>query len=205
MMEYEALRDIVAVSRETYALLVRYTNELQKWNKKINLISDEANLWPRHIVDSLQLLPLVNAESGDGAIVDLGSGAGLPGLVVAMACVDRKVVLIESDRRKSLFLRHCKEMLRLPLLEIINERIEGAQIEGAVSIVMARALAPLEKLLNYAQSFDDGNLTCLFPKGKNWYSEVGEAKKNWQFDSETFSSVSGEGCVVRVTKIKAIK
>jgi 16S rRNA (guanine527-N7)-methyltransferase len=163
-----ALR-LVPVSRETLERLDLYVGLLDKWRKTINLISEAsfAEVWSRHIADSAQLLALApNAKIW----VDLGSGAGFPGLVLAIQLSgrsDARVHLIESDQRKSAFLREAARQTGAAAI-VHNDRIEDAalRITDAVDAVTARALAPLPQLVAVARMWLDHGAIGIFPRGK---------------------------------------
>lgn len=177
------------VSRETKDVLKRYVDLVAKWNPKINLISRSSldAIWERHIHDSMQLYPLANRT---GEWLDLGSGGGFPGIVVAV--MDKhtnnsfSVTLVESDARKCAFLRAAARELELSV-EIVNERIENLAPQDA-SIVSARALTDLNGLIAFSHPHLRPNSICLFPKGRSWYEEVEAARNHWKFDYEAVSS-----------------
>lgn len=196
-MQYEEFAQFIGVSRETYVRLSRYVDLLIEWNAAINLVSDVADLWHRHILDSAQLADHIE-KGGARAIVDMGSGGGLPGIVLAIMNPN-PITLIESDRRKSLFLKHCVRELELFHVEVINDRIE--KVDLSADYVTARALASLDVLLGLSKNFLTPGTTCLFPKGKNYDKEVEQAKAHWNFDLEKFESVSGDGVLLKIRKI----
>ncbi|OZB04968.1 MAG: 16S rRNA (guanine(527)-N(7))-methyltransferase RsmG, partial [Rhizobiales bacterium 39-66-18] len=176
------------VSRETFSRLETIANLLTKWQKTINLVSPATipELWTRHIADSLQLMTHVNYDVR--AWVDLGSGGGFPGLVVAAVLAERDgghVDLVESDSRKSAFLREAARLADLPV-SVHPQRIE--QVAEALApgkhVVSARALAPLPKLLALAAPFFAAGAIGIFPKGKDWQRELTEARKDWTLDLE---------------------
>lgn len=172
-----------------------YEALLCKWQKSINLVSrhtiDDAK--QRHFEDSLQLLEHI--EAGDKNIIDIGSGAGFPGLVLAIALPDRNVTLIESDSRKCIFLRNVSRET-LCDVAILNERIEAVgRIE--VDVVTARALASLSELIKYMKSL--GCKKGLFLKGAMAQEEVDAALGDHAFSYDIFPSLtSHEGAIVRV-------
>ena len=170
------------VSRETLEDLKSYAALLVKWQARINLIGPTTvdDLWTRHIADSLQLLPL--APPAATTWVDLGSGAGLPGLVLAIALKAQTGVavhLFESDQRKAAFLREAARITAAPA-EIHAERIEAAAPFPA-DVVTARAFAPLDRLLDFAAPFWTPGTAGLFPKGRNALAECEAASKRWRF------------------------
>lgn len=164
-----------------------YVSELLKWNKKINLIgkSTEATIWERHILDSLSLLNYV--PRGTKIISDFGSGAGIPGIILAIIGRDHyKVHLIESDIRKSAFLSH------INLAQNLDLTIHSARIEQltpwSTDIITARALAPLQQLLTLLQKFCGKTNICLFMKGENVVQEIDKAYEYWDFEYKLFDN-----------------
>lgn len=175
------------VSRETEERLRDYLALLRHWNVRINLVADapEHVLWHRHILDSLQLAPLL-AEAPEGPLVDLGSGAGFPGLVLA-AVLGRETHLLESDRRKCAFLTEAARTLGLTKVHIHPSRIETTTLPPA-AIVTARALAPLTTLLPHAHRILVPAGVALFPKGRTAEQELTEASPAWMMRIERFPS-----------------
>ena len=188
------------VSRETIERLSAYAALLAKWQPRINLISSATldDIWRRHMLDSAQLLPLL--PPGTRAIADLGSGAGFPGLVLAILGVT-EVHLVESDQRKCVFLAEAARAAGAnPVIH--NQRIESV---GGLSVgaVTARACAPLEKLLSYAQKFLWHGGKALFLKGAAVEEELTAARKNWHMEVERFPSVSDStGCILRIGQVR---
>jgi 16S rRNA (guanine527-N7)-methyltransferase len=184
----EALRRAVPdVSRETLARLAVYGELLAKWQKAINLVGPRTlgDAWTRHFLDSAQLLPLVPADAR--VLVDLGSGAGFPGLVLAILGVP-EVHLVESDTRKAAFLREVARATAAPVT-VHAERIERVAPIRA-DVVTARALAPLGDLLALSERFLGPSTTALFPKGQNVEQELTDARKAWRMRAETLPSLT---------------
>jgi 16S rRNA (guanine527-N7)-methyltransferase len=207
-MRPEDFRRETGVSRETLARLEGYAALLVKWTQAINLVSQAslADLWRRHMLDSAQLLPLLPAvpEGRRRIVLDLGTGAGFPGMVLsALGAGD--IHLVESDQRKVLFLR---EVAR----EVGSDaHIHGIRIEQlppfTVDVVTARAIAPLARLLDYSAPFLDPAqaakgqpLACgLFPKGERAEEELTEARKQWNMDVEKIPSRSDpSGTILKI-------
>lgn len=193
------------VSRETIERLEVYAAELARWNARINLIAPSTVqfFWQRHILDSAQLLAL--SPKSTTKWTDLGSGGGLPGLVVAIlskeVCSQRQIICIESDKRKSVFLSTVSRQLDLNV-RVLTQRIESAESTQAETL-SARALAPLETLLSFAEKHLDPHGLALFPKGAQVMSEIARAKKNWRFDIETFpSKTDPQGVILRLGDIQ---
>jgi 16S rRNA (guanine527-N7)-methyltransferase len=176
-----ALR-LTPVSRETLARLDRLVETLLAWNAKTNLIAASTlpHLWTRHIADSLQLIDLApNARIW----IDLGSGAGFPGLVIACALADSPgatVHLIESNTKKAAFLREAARLTRAPAV-VHAERIERFTevFSGRADVVTARALAPLKLLLDQSVSLLKSGAVGLFPKGQDVDAELTQAAQYW--------------------------
>lgn len=180
----------VNVSRETIQDLEALAELTTKWTPKINLIAKGtvADLWNRHIIDSVQLYR--HAPKTYSNWVDLGSGGGFPGIVMAIIAKEKQpdagFTLIESDQRKAVFLRTVARELVLPV-KVIAERIEQAHPQAA-DVVSARALSSLSSLLPLAhRHLRDGGI-CLFHKGKQAAQEVADAQENWSFDLEDHAS-----------------
>ena len=194
---------LTPVSRETEDRLVAIVALLEKWQRTINLVAPATlpHIWTRHIADSLQLVAL----AGDAnSWVDLGSGGGFPGLVVAAAMAERpdaNIILIESDTRKAAFLREAARIAELPVT-VLPERIEAVapKIAAGVEIVSARALAPLPKLLDLAHPFLAQGAVGLFLKGQDVDNELTEASKSWKIEAsikESLTDPSGRILVVK--------
>lgn len=169
------------VSRETLARLKAFVGVLEDWNARHNLVSPGslAEVWKRHIWDSAQLAPFI--PSAAKTLVDLGSGAGFPGLVLALLLKDRvAVTLYEATGKKAEFLWRAAERLGTHV-DVRNARIEAASSE-AFDVVTARACAPLPKLLDYAQHFIGPGTVCLFLKGQNIADELTDARKTWRMN-----------------------
>jgi len=170
------LRDS-SVSRETLERLQIYSETLIKWNKKVNLVSRSTvdELWHRHFLDSAQLYPLFPRNSK--VLLDLGSGAGFPGMVLAIMGAS-EVHLVESDRRKVEFLREVARLTNVAV-HIYNARIEALE-PFPVDIVTARALAPLSDLLSWSAPFLGAESQCFFLKGRNVEDELTTTHNIWK-------------------------
>lgn len=185
------------VSRETSQRLQDYEALVRKWNPSINLVARSTleDFGTRHIVDSMQITEL----GGDVSHwVDLGSGGGMPGLVVAIMLKDTqpnaKVTLVESDKRKATFLRVASQELGLSTT-VMSKRIEDVPALAA-DVISARALAPLATLLSYAKPHLTENGRCLFLKGENFQQEITESLVSWRFQSEVLTSQTNPSAVV---------
>lgn len=178
------------VSRETFDRLIHFRDLVTKWTRKINLIAPATlpHIWERHIVDSAQTYHF--APESFSRWVDIGSGGGFPGIVMAIYAKEHQkaahFTLIESDQRKATFLRTASRELDLHAT-ILTERIEVATPQRA-DVVSARALAPLSALLPMAERHITPNGTALFPKGKSVAEEIADARQSWSFDLEQYPS-----------------
>jgi 16S rRNA (guanine527-N7)-methyltransferase len=193
------------VSRETLQNLKLYEEMLREGNAVHNLVSKNSlqDVWRRHFLDSAQLAPLVPASAR--TLVDLGSGAGFPGLVLAEIFRKRpgfRTVLYEATGKKCRFLEAVAARLGLEA-EIRNARVEDAKAEN-FDVVTARALAPLPDLLAYAQRFFGGNTIGLFPKGQNLGSELTNSRKSWNMITAKHPSMSDpSGIILEVRELKS--
>ena len=181
------------VSRETLQALETYEGLLCKWQKSINLVSKSTleDIWRRHFLDSAQLAPILRQFAPEDAqCVDMGAGAGFPGLVLAaMGC--GQWTLIESDSRKGVFLSEVVRQCGISAT-IRVERVEGVS-DMQADIVTARAFASLDKLLAYATPLMKPGAVCLFPKGRRFAEEVAIARdEGWRFDLREFASNSDD-------------
>ena len=195
----QGFADIVPVSRETLAQLEAYTELLTRWSARINLVGRDtiADIWRRHILDSAQLRAFVPDRMR--SVIDLGSGAGLPGLVLAILGVPG-VELVEADSRKCAFLR---EAIRITETAAI---IRPCRIEAVprhpVDVVTARACAPLDRLLGLAERFLSPGSECLFLKGERVEEELTLARKHWTMTESAYQSRSDpRGVVLRLQQV----
>jgi 16S rRNA (guanine527-N7)-methyltransferase len=190
------------VSRETLDRLKQYAGLLGKWQRAINLVSPDTlpDLWYRHMLDSAQLWPLLPEECR--VLVDLGSGAGFPGLVLAIMGVP-KVHLVEADARKATFLREAAR-IAVPhdsAVVVHARRLEALQ-PFAVDAITSRGLAPLSVLLRYAVDFIGPSTVCIFPKGAKAEEELTEAAKDWRMRVERVPSITDPAATIfRVSEI----
>lgn len=199
---------LTPVSRETLDRLDRFVETLLAWQQRINLIapSTEPKLWTRHIADSLQLLALAPQAK---TWVDLGSGGGFPGLVIACALADKpgaRVHLVESSTKKAAFLREAARATGAPA-QIHAVRIEDfvEDLAMAVDVVTARALAPLVRLLAATYPLLKTGTLGLFPKGQDVVAELTAAAKCWSIQSSLVPSLTDpKAKIVRVTGIGKI-
>ena len=195
----EHFQKLTGVSRETLARLQSYVELLIVWNRRINLVGPRTigDIWRRHVLDSAQLRPLIPPKSR--VLVDLGSGAGLPGLILAILGIP-EVHLVEADQRKCVFLREAARVTETPVA-LHAQRLE--KVTGIrADVVTARAFAPLPDLLDQAEAFLDTHSILLFLKGKTVGEELTEAAKGWKMRATLHPSVSDpSGTVLRLEQV----
>ena len=216
----EAFMAAFEVSRETTDILGTYAELLIQWQKAVNLVAPSTlgEIWHRHFADSAQLAALVpssnrdsDPESGPESAetwVDLGSGAGFPGLVLVIILRNRKgakFTLVESDSRKAAFLKEVARRTAAPV-DILAGRIELPSTQSKLQkadVVTARALAPLERLFLFASALTKPDTKCLFLKGKDVRQERLDAEKSWSFScSEVPSMTNSEGRILVIENLR---
>lgn len=203
---FDELRDVAGiVSRETQKRLETFEQEFLKWTARINLAAPSTlgNLWRRHILDSAQLFPL---KPDATAWLDVGSGGGFPGAVIAILLRERaraSIDLVESNNKKAAFLRTVLARLDAPA------RVHACRIEDAPGrvaqpeIVTARALAPLPKLLGLTSSWLSAGAIGLFHKGRDYEAELAESNDAWCFDLiEHRSKVDPAGRILEISRLR---
>ncbi len=198
-LDAAAFAGLADVSRETIERLQAYVALLEKWNRRINLVSPQSlgDVWRRHILDSAQLFPLL--PPGTERLVDLGSGAGLPGLILAILGVP-EVHLIESDSRK------CAFLIEAARVTGATAKVHAVRIEQAPSlaadVVTARALTSLAGLLDYAERFLRPGGSCYFLKGVQWTAELAHAERGRNLRVTCYPSLSdAAGSIVKLETI----
>lgn len=188
------------VSRETMDRLEMLVQGVIKWNKSINLVSKStiSEIWYRHILDSAQLMHAVDTPRH---WVDLGSGGGFPGLVVAALMAqtspDTKISLVESDSRKCAFLRAMHKDLTLNVT-VHETRVEELEPQEA-DVLSARALSSLNELLEFVERHKRSGGVAIFLKGKTYQSELTEAEKDWHIEYDLLPSITDSSA--RILKI----
>ena len=195
----QGFAEIISVSHETLARLEAYAELLTRWSARINLIGRDtiADLWRRHILDSAQLRAFVPDRARN--MIDLGSGAGLPGLVLAILGAPG-VELVEADSRKCAFLREAARITEAPVT-LRPCRIEAVS-PHPVDFVTARACAPLDRLLGLAEPFLAPDSECLFLKGERVGEELTLARKRWTMTPSLHQSRSDpRGVVLRLQQV----
>lgn len=186
-----------SVSRETRDRLQTYADLLNRWTQKINLVSAGTlpDLWIRHFLDSAQLAPHIAPGS---QIVDVGSGAGFPGLVLAIMGAG-PVTLIESDKRKSAFLREVARLTEAPA-QVFAGRVEA--FVGAADVITARAFAPLPRLLDQTQHLVTEKTQYLLLKGQDIEEELTQATTSWRLSVQRHSSrTDPRGVIVQLSQV----
>lgn len=199
----EGFGRVIPVSRETLTRLEAYVALLTAWNRRVNLVGGNTigDVWQRHILDCAQLLARLPA--GTRRIVDLGSGAGLPGLILAILGVP-EVHLVESDRRKSVFLT---EAIRITRASALVHACRADRVPPfAADVVVARACAPLGDLLALALPFIGADTVCLFLKGRSVAAELTEAAKRWNMHAETLPSLADRsGSILKLEGVARVE
>lgn len=204
---YESLRAVAGdVSRETFAALEAFEEHFLKWNRSINLVaaSTEGDVWRRHILDSAQLAAI---EPTAKRWVDIGSGGGFPGLVMAFLLRDREgsIDLVESNRKKTGFLQATVGQFRLPARVIARRIEESYSLVSAPEIVTARALASLTDLLDLTEPWFGTGARALFHKGRDYQREVEESTHRWRFDLvEHQSMIDPQGVVLELRNVRRL-
>jgi 16S rRNA (guanine527-N7)-methyltransferase len=196
----EEVRSILGVSRETLKRLDALLEAVRRWQPRINLVGPNtlSDPWRRHILDSAQLWALW--PSGARRLVDLGSGAGFPGLVLAILGAP-EVHLVESDKRKAAFLREAARVINIEMT--IHAVRAEALAPLQADVLTARALAPLPELLKLAAPFLGPHTTLLLPKGRQAQSELTAARAYWTMDVDVQPSLADrEGRILILRNIR---
>jgi 16S rRNA (guanine527-N7)-methyltransferase len=190
------------VSRETLGQLDAFVNYLTREAASQNLISKSTigQMWARHIVDSAQLLKLLPDQHWNNWL-DLGSGAGFPGLIIAIL-TQKPVTLLESRARRIEYLQRAVQLLDLEkTVDVAGMTLDQMKTQE-FSAISARAFAPLPRLLNGAARFSTENTIWLLPKGKNAARELSEARKVWHLDFDVVSSITEKEAGILVGKLR---
>lgn len=195
----EGFAELVAVSRETLDRLGAYLDLLVRWQETINLVATStlADPWRRHVLDSAQLMGCW--PEGARVLVDLGSGAGFPGLVLAIMGAP-EVHLIERDRRKAAFLREAARATGCGASVTVHACGAGVASAPGADVITARALAPLPDLLNLASRFATAGTVCLFLKGRRVEAELTDARRGWMMEliqRPSLSDAEGRILIIR--------
>lgn len=198
----------IDVSRETRDRLETYVDLLLKWQRRINLIGPATaeEVWSRHVADGLQLLPLVRAHVR--TVIDLGSGGGVPGLILAIALAERQPVtvhLVESAGKKAAFLQQAIQGTGAPAV-VQRRRIEAAPaVVPHADLITGRALAPLARLIDLAAPWLTDGAYGLFHKGRDVQNELTESAKSWRISYTVHPSrVDSSGCILEVRGVEHV-
>ena len=194
------------VSRETITSLKKYENLLLTANKSLNLIGNSTinQIWTRHFLDSVQVIDFV--DENDISLVDLGSGAGFPGLVLAIVCKDRKIPLkiklIEKSYKKVKFLKNVIEELDLKV-EVFNQNILEEEIKFVEDIFIARAFKPLKIILQLMHNNAENYKKIFIFLGKTGKNELLQASKSWDIEyKQRVSVTSSDSMVIEINRLK---
>lgn len=197
----------IGVSRETLARMIRYESLLRRWQDTINLVSRRSldDAWRRHFFDSAQLAPLIPPY--EGPLYDVGSGAGFPGMVLALMGLPR-VVLIEADARKCAFLREVARVCEAPVtIENVRLNADSRQKIGLLpaGAIVARAFSPLHQTLHIVFPLLTDRTYCILAKGARVDDEVAAAQADWTLSIERFPSRSDpSGTILRLRGIRRV-
>lgn len=196
-MKHSMSSPLKKVPRETFDKLKLYSDTLNKWRSHINLIGNSTDIWERHIKESASLAQYISSYSL--SIIDLGTGAGFPGMVLAILGF-KNVHLVDSDKKKIVFLREIARLTKTGVT-IHHTRIENLP-RNLFDVITSRALAPLTTLLHYSTSHLHAHSFCLFPKGKNYSIELERARQSWQFDYEVYPGSYDNGVILAIRNIE---
>jgi 16S rRNA (guanine527-N7)-methyltransferase len=207
----EMIRNYFDVSRESLETLTIFAQQLVTWQSKINLIANSTieQVWHRHICDGLQLHEYLTGD--ERLIVDLGSGAGIPAIPLAVILKehnpDARVIMIESNAKKAAFLRHVTRVCKIDT-RIINARVESAKdsdLQRSIDVCTARALAPLPKLLDLTAQLPVRPQRMLFLKGQDVDAELTQATKCWKTSfSKHPSRTLKDGCILEIHEAERV-
>ena len=207
-MSKSDVKTALGVSCETFTKLEAYVGLLQKWSRAINLLAaqDEDEIWHRHILDCGQITQ--HAPDSVKTWIDIGSGAGLPGLVCALMLQGQSrsvnVTLVEVDQRKAAFLREASRVLDVHVT-IKNNRTEEIAAEP-YDIISARAVAPLNRLLSLSERFSGPSTVFLFLKGEKLPQEIAIANEDWQFAEQRIESLTNSSAsLLRLTDLRRLQ
>ncbi len=203
-LKYDFLINKICVSRETCDLLRLYYDMLVSWNKKINLVSRKSikTTWNRHFLDSAQLWLYLPQKANKW--LDFGSGAGFPGLVIAFISKelkpDLKIVLVEKNKKKALFLNEVVNKIGLNV-EILSNNVELIRPQRA-DVITSRAFGKLDHLLKISYKHQNKDTTALFPKGINFTEEIIISKKKWSYELERIKNIiDSNSFILKIRKL----
>ena len=203
-LNYDFLINKICVSRETCDLLRLYYDMLVSWNKKINLVSRKSikTTWNRHFLDSAQRWLYLPQKANKW--LDFGSGAGFPGLVIAFISKelkpDLKIVLVEKNKKKALFLNEVVNKIGLNV-EILSNNVELIRPQRA-DVITSRAFGKLDHLLKISYKHQNKDTTALFPKGINFTEEIIISKKKWSYELERIKNIiDSNSFILKIRKL----
>ena len=194
------------VSRETRERLEIYEALLRRHQRRTNLVSAASlpALWTRHFLDSAQLAPLL-ADDASGHTVDVGSGAGFPGMVLAIVDGARRYSLVEANGKRCAFLREVADATGTAV-SVIEGRLEAPEVRAALApagTIVARACAPLAQLLGLVFPVLESHTYCIFPKGRRYRSELDAARRRWNFRADIVPSrTAAEARILRISDVE---
>jgi 16S rRNA (guanine527-N7)-methyltransferase len=201
-LSLEDFQRLTGVSRETAARLEAYSDLLERWQRRINLVSTAslADRWRRHFLDAAQLAPLIAGPPR--RIADIGSGAGFPGLVLAVLGAG-PVDLIESDGRKCAFLSEAVRITGAPA-RVVHGRAETAVLGVPAEVITARGFGPVERILDAAAPIAGAETIYLLPRGRNASERLTGSPKNTNMRIERYASITEPGGVIlRLTEVRS--
>ena len=200
-LTYKDFKIKTNVNKETLAKLQTYLELIKIWQKKFNLISQKSfdSIWERHFMDSYQILKLFGNKK---KILDIGSGAGFPAIVCAI-CSNNFFYLVESSKKKCVFLNEVKRIINMKNISIHNSRVENLKIINNFDYISARAVTSLDNLIKYSLRFYKNDMTCVFLKGKTVFKEIEIVKKKYVFYFKLLKSKTNQDG--RILLIKNIK
>ena len=207
-MSPEEFSQKTGVSRETLQAFKDWNQLLQEWSEHTNLVgkSTLSDFWERHAMDSYQLID--HLPAGPLKIADLGSGAGFPGIALALGTADRKikcdVVLVDSVGKKIEFLKQVIEKTGAKA-EVRAIRVENLDPSEGFNLITARAFAPLNKLLDYAAPLLKTGAQGLFFKGRSYQEELTKARKHWTFELKVIPSRTSDGVILNLSEVKRVR
>ena len=184
------------INDHTLKKLNKYLNLLNLWQKKFNLISIKSAefIWDRHVLDSYQILKIIGNNK---TILDIGSGAGFPGIVCAI-CSNNYFVLVESNKKKISFLNEVKNKINLKNVSIHHSRVENLKTKKSFDYISARAVSSLDNLMRISKNFLKNNTKCIFLKGRTFNKEIQKTKKKYFFDINYVKSITNTNSRVLV-------
>lgn len=207
-IQIDTFSRFIQVSRETITSLKKYEELLIKANKNLNLIGNSTinQIWTRHFLDSVQVIDLINEN--DKSLIDWGSGAGFPGLALAIVCKDRKIPLeiklIEKSPKKVKFLKHVVQELRLDV-EVLNQNIFKEPSKFSGDVFVARAFRPLKIILQLIHNKAEYWKKIFIFLGKTGKNELLQASKSWNIEyKQRVSVTSNDSTVIEINRLKKI-